>query len=279
MAETTTIHQAIDRFIENVALSRSENTARTYQNGLNTFLEMLEEMEIDSYGSISLINENFVSLYARYLKSYSPATENLYINIFKNFLEYLIAEKILQLNMYQIKLLIHQRIRKPGIRLPQFPLEAIGKVILYAQETLPTLPCKDSAERLINLRDSAFLLTLADTGLRIHEICALRRGDVDWFKKKAIIIGKGNKEAIIRFSERSIMSMRNYLNERGALDGAGSSHLSSFPIFARHDKGAGKKTLPITTKTGRLIVSRRVAECLGEAHPAPSHRTLSVIIS
>lgn len=39
--------------------------------------------------------------------------------------------------------------------------------------------------------------------------------------------------------------------------------LSSYPIFARHDKGAGKRILPITTKTGRMIVTQRVAECLG----------------
>ena len=37
-------------------------------------------------------------------------------------------------------------------------------------------------------------------------------------------------------------------------------------IWCRHryDKGAGKNILPMTTKTGRIIVSSRVEECLGK---------------
>jgi integrase len=35
------------------------------------------------------------------------------------------------------------------------------------------------------------------------------------------------------------------------------------PLFARHDKGAGKKVKPITTTTGRNIVTQRVREALG----------------
>ena len=129
---------------------------------------------------------------------------------------------------------------------------------------IPELSCQTEQERLINLRDSAFLITLADTGLRIHEACGLRRGTIDWFSNKAIIIGKGNKEAVIRFSDRSIEKMRTYLNERSMLDGASGMPLASLPIFGRHDKGSGSRILPITTKTGRMIVSTRVEECLGK---------------
>ena len=100
--------------------------------------------------------------------------------------------------------------------------------------------------------------------MRIHEACGLRRGTIDRFSNKAIIIGKGNKEAVIRFSDRSIDKMRIYLNERSMLDGATGIPLASLPVFGRHDKGSGSKILPITTKTGRMIVSARVEECLGK---------------
>lgn len=79
-----------------------------------------------------------------------------------------------------------------------------------------------------------------------------------------ITYGKGNKEAIIRFSDRSITALKHYLTERAILDGSTGSMLAALPLFARHDKGVGKKILPITTKTGRLIVSTRVEECLGK---------------
>jgi integrase len=53
------------------------------------------------------------------------------------------------------------------------------------------------------------LITLADTGLRVHEACGLRRGDLDWQEYRAIIVGKGNREAVIRFSERAIKALKN----------------------------------------------------------------------
>ena len=104
---------------------------------------------------------------------------------------------------------------------------------------------------LINLRDRAFLLTLADTGLRVHEACNLRRGDLDWNEGKAMIIGKGNQQAMVRFSTRATDALMDYLKARGKIDGGTKVALSALPLFARHDKGAGKKIKPLTTTTGQ----------------------------
>jgi len=100
--------------------------------------------------------------------------------------------------------------------------------------------------------------------LRVHEACNLRRGDIDWLEHRAIVIGKGNKEAVVRFSRRSIEALKTYLAERAILDGNSGRALASQPVFARHDRGAGKKVKPISTTTGREIVNQRVREALGE---------------
>jgi len=78
------------------------------------------------------------------------------------------------------------------------------------------------------------------------------------------VIGKGNKEAVIRFSERSLQKIKEYLSARAKLDGASGVPLTSLPIFSRHDKGSGTKIKTITPTTGRNIVSQRVLEFLGE---------------
>jgi integrase/recombinase XerC len=104
---------------------------------------------------------------------------------------------------------------------------------------------------------------LSDTGLRVHEACQLRRGDLDWNEAKAVIIGKGDRQAVVRFSGRAVQALRDYLSVRAVLDGASGKPLASLPLFARHDKGAGKKVKSITTTTGRNIVSQRVKEALG----------------
>ena len=122
---------------------------------------------------------------------------------------------------------------------------------------------EDEASKLRNLRDRAFLITLADTGLRVHEACGLRRGDLDWNEARAVIIGKGDKQAVVRFSRRAMHALRDYLSARATLDGISKKPLGSLPLFARHDRGAGKKVKPITTATGRNIVNERVAEALG----------------
>ena len=78
------------------------------------------------------------------------------------------------------------------------------------------------------------------------------------------MIGKGNREAVVRFSRRSLNTLREYLSLRAPLDGASGRPLSSLPLFARHDPGAGKKVLPISTTTARAIVHTRVRQALGE---------------
>jgi site-specific recombinase XerD len=95
-------------------------------------------------------------------------------------------------------------------------------------------PTSDPNERLRRLRDRAFLLTLADTGLRVHEACKMRRGDVDWEEAQALLIGKGNRQAVVRFSRRSLRALRDYLQARSSLDGASGRALSALPVFARH---------------------------------------------
>lgn len=255
---------AIRDYLESVSLSRSENTARTYTNGMQAFLASAVKMRLDPGETpVSDIDEDIIATFAADLKAYSPNTEQLYLTAATGFFEYLAAEKLSDINLPRLRMLIKRRARRAAQRLPQFPKDDIRKVLSYAQ-SLRMVPAEDKRERLQYLRDRAFILTLADTGLRVHEACNLRRGDIDWQEGKAIIIGKGNQEAIVRFSSRSLTALRDYINTRAENDGAYGRSLSSLPLFARHDLGAGKRVEPISTTTGRNIVRDRVVEALGE---------------
>jgi integrase len=215
------------------------------------------------------LNEDAIAWLAGYLKNFSSATERLYLTAVAGFYEFVAAERLADINLPRLRLLIRQRARRPGIRLPQFPAEDIERVLGFMSDpaNLVVRPGSDAdAEnaRLREIRDRAFLLTLADTGLRVHEACALRRGDIDWNEGRAVIIGKGDKQAVVRFSTRSMKALKDYLALRSSLDGGSGRPLSSLPLFARHDKGAGKKVKPITTTTGRNIVTERVIQILGK---------------
>ena len=264
MSEKITISEAIAGYFGTVRLARSENTARTYANALNFFTQVLDVRNISPDETpIMEISEDALAWTITALKIYAPTTERLYLAALTGFYKYLVAERLAEINLPRLELLIRQRARRPGQRLPQFPREDIDSIIKAVESYAQLLP-EEEKERLRALRDRAFIITLADTGLRVHEICELRRGDVDWNEGRAIIIGKGDKQALIRFSSRSMRSLKDYLSARQKLDGSSGRPLPSLPLFARHDKGAGKKVKPISTATGRNIVRDRVRQILGE---------------
>lgn len=263
MTTPTTILQAVDDYIQLLQESRSERTARTYHNALLSFMETLKDHEIDP-GKVSPANieEIAIAWFAADLKNYASATERLYLTAAATFFDYLVAESLSTANLAKIRLLIRRRARKPGQRLPQFPADDIDTIINYSINMINTQTTND-AEKLRILRDRAFLITLADTGLRVHEACGLHRGSVDWKEGRAVVIGKGDKQDIVRFSRRSIQAIKVYLNARSVLDGTSGKPLGSLPLFARHDKGAGNKIQAITTTAGRNIVKNWVKIILG----------------
>lgn len=259
-----TIRDAIAAFIDSVSLARSANTTRAYRNGLEIFQAVLIEHKLDpEQAPVSCLKEDAVVWLAIALKDHAPTTERLYLTAATSFYEYLTAENLAPVNLPRVRLLIRQRARRPGQRLPQFPRDAIEQIVSFMLEQKSAADDDDEPARLRGLRDRAFLVTLADTGLRVHEACGLRRGDIDWFEGQAIIIGKGDKQAVVRFSQRSMQALRDYLSARSKLDGSSGRPLAALPLFARHDRGAGKKIKPITTATGRNIVSERVEQILG----------------
>jgi site-specific recombinase XerD len=259
---TPSVAGSMDAYLEAVGLSRSANTSRTYRQTLQSFRATLGRLDVDAARlPARRAREDWITSFASDLKQRSPATERLYLTAAAGWYEYLAAQQLADVNLARVHLLIRQRARRAGQRLPQFPRSAIEQVLESVAEPAPSA---DPHERLRRLRDRAFLLTLADTGLRVHEACRLRRGDVDWDEAQALMIGKGNRQAVVRFSRRALRALRDYLKARAAYDGASGRALSALPIFARHDRGAGKRVHPITTTTGRTIVHEAVAAALGQ---------------
>lgn len=271
-AKKATISSIITEYLEVVKLARSQNTTITYGKALKEFKKVLLKSKIDPETSpASALTEDMISKFVMYLKSFSPATEQVYVRAVARFYKYLAAERLAEINLPRLDLLIEQRIRKSGIRLPQFPTNEIERVLDFVSDA-GSLATESETVRLRAMRDRALLLTLADTGLRIHEACNLRRGDLDWNEGRAIIIGKGDKQAVIRFTTRAMRALKDYLSIRAELDGGSGKQLTALPLFARHDKGTGKKIKPITPTTGRNIVAERVKQALGneaEGHITP----------
>jgi integrase/recombinase XerC len=265
-----TISNVMNEYLRMVERARSKHTMLAYKSALQIFREVLNKKSLNpEITPIEKLTEDLFSKLVDHLNVYAPTTEQLYLQAVKGFYLYVDSEKLIDVSQSRLTVLIRQRSRRPGIRLPQFPADDIETLLDRVQNIENLLLPNNSEEDATNIklrafRDRAFLLTLADTGFRVHEACNLRRGDIDWNDQRAIIIGKGDKQAVVRFTSRSLLTIKDYLSYRAALDGKSGKQLSSLPLFARHDKGAGKRVKSMTPTTGRNIVKERVAQFLGK---------------
>jgi len=202
-------------------------------------------------------------------KEKSPATEKIYLIAASRFFAFLSANDLKDVNLSRIQLLVQQNSRKQGERLPQFPSSEIDTLInkMMAMENYPE---EDIWLQLRYYRDRALIVTLADTGMRIHEACKILRENVNWNENFGIVIGKGNKEAVIRFSDRAIRILRDYhtVCERNIKIKPGHGDYAKLigkrPLFYSHDIRSRNRYSPITPTTGRNIVDQRAREFLGE---------------
>jgi len=234
----------IKAFLE--TLDRSPHTIFAYRNALNQFAAVAgEDAELN------------LTTYTRFLtsiKSKSPATKRVYATAVRRFYAFHKAW-----NSDELKEATEHYIRKQGKRIVNLNREPIEKVLAYCA-SLNRASATSPGETLEALRDHAFVLTLADTGLRISEACSLKRGDIDWLEQRSIIIGKGDKQAVIRYSDRCIEALKAYLHARANVEPNSRTPLGSQPLFARHDIRASKKIRPITAGGMWKAIKARIEE-------------------
>jgi integrase/recombinase XerC len=219
--------QIITSYLDVVQGSKMPKTHLTYSQVMRAFMDYVGE-------DAPLTIETYIK-FLRAIKSMNPSTKALYSSAVIGLYTFY-GSTHPEINITALRQANKQYLQRPGVRLPNFDKDAIDKIINY---------CEQHKEDLMMMRDRAFVLTLADTGLRISEACGLHRGDIDWKEARTYVIGKGNKQALVRFSRRSMEAIREYLAARGVLDGAMAKPLASLPLFCRHDKGAGKKIKPV----------------------------------
>ena len=79
----------------------------------------------------------------------------------------------------------------------------------YSDEALELM--RDNCE---SLRDLAIIDLLASSGMRIGEMVALNRDDINFNERECVVFGKGNKERLVYFDARTKIHLQNYLDSR-----------------------------------------------------------------
>jgi integrase/recombinase XerC len=256
----TTIQQAAESFLQNVAGSQAAKTAENYRydllGGTGFFALLAPALKLSA--PVSSLTEEHAIQYMQELldRKYSPATRQRRASAIREFYQFLEAHRWTTATKGRLNSMLKAaKLLSPADVEIVFDVDAIEKVLQYAEVMDP--------KNLTAARDRAFVLTLADTGLRVHEACKMRLKDVRMDEEKATVVGKGKKQASVRFTDRSLRAIKAYLTLRTGLDSAMPGRAGDLPLFSRHDKQAAGRVLPFTPTTGQSIVHDMTLAALG----------------
>lgn len=88
------------------------------------------------------------------------------------------------------------------------------EVVFLTKEEIEAFIGTINVERWNGLRFRALVEVLLGTGMRIGEALSLNRRTINWEKREAKVIGKGNKERTVFFTQRSLDWLTKYLESR-----------------------------------------------------------------
>ncbi|PKL87488.1 MAG: hypothetical protein CVV23_15105 [Ignavibacteriae bacterium HGW-Ignavibacteriae-2] len=196
----TTPNKCVDEFlkeiygIKGVAL----NTHSAYSNDLNQFLQFLNQYEIRDVNSISTRHiRNFVmSLNSEKKLSRNSIARKL--ASLRSFFEYLVRNGLTETSPLK-------QIKNPKVsrKIPEtLSLDSFLKIIKFLLK-------EDSFE---NLTKAAIFELLYGCALRVSEICSLNIIDVDFEGSSLKVQGKGSKQRIVPFGEKSKLVLAKYFD-------------------------------------------------------------------
>ena len=251
-----TVEQAVAAFLNDLALGRSPRTVATYQAALRRFLVYLDTY-VESSGALSpeCLNIDQAVEFTRWLgrsdRGLPKRTLFTYTTAVARFYAFLVREDIapgLPLEKLQLRLR-SLRGRQPA-GLPRVPATEVVEAILEAARSVPATG--DQRAECLRLRNIALIEVLRGSGLRVSELVALRRGDLNAAEHTAVVTGKGGKARLVYFTPAAWRALDAYFAARH--DGAGTRALATLPVFARHDPAAGRQIRPLSTNTVRRVI-------------------------
>jgi len=103
----------------------------------------------------------------------------------------------------------------------QSPMERMKPPII--PEETPNMLSEDDQRKLLkacagktheDLRDTAIMLLLMDTGMRRAELAALSVDDIDFERDVAVVLGKGRRPRVCPFGKKAAVALDRYLRTR-----------------------------------------------------------------
>jgi len=229
MLKTSTIDEAIRAFGLHLEMERnlSPQTCRAYLSDLRDFSCFMARKQLDDISRENMGLQDYdhlhlrmylANLYKRRLQKASIARKLAAMN---TFFRYLIREGSILVNPLA------------GMSAPR--KDSLMPRHLSVDEVFELLGDRFTDD-VRGMRDRAILEMFYSTGIRLSELTALNREDVDFEQGLIRVRGKGRKERIVPIGMPALKTLKYYLEKRGSLGEEGSTGNGKGPLITGRSK-------------------------------------------
>jgi integrase/recombinase XerD len=176
-------------------LNYSPQTIIKYRDALRVFARDVGDKSVEKLDVLDFVKLKKIMME----RGNSPARISSVVYAMRSFITF--CQDILKL-----KTIAPKQIRPPKI----FRRE----VLFLTKEEIERFLDSINTKSMNGFRFRTLVEVLLGTGMRIGEALSLNRKQIDWKKREAKIVGKGNKERRVFFTQRSMDWLRRYLEKR-----------------------------------------------------------------
>lgn len=190
------LHEALSDYKLNLSLveNKSEKTIEAYMSDLTHYINYLNQKNINNVEEITILTvDNYLNSLT---KEYSSNSINRVLASVRSF------HKFISLN--------HESIKDPTLYIHTHKHNEHLPIYASIQDLKVLFDSFSNSD--IDIYHKTILLTLYSCGLRVSELCSLKRNDVHLSEKILKVTGKGDKERIIPIVDACVQQMELYLN-------------------------------------------------------------------
>lgn len=216
--------------------NRSPHTRANYDFYLRRFLEFTGDMPPTD------ITGDKIRAYRLHLNRLTDPkgellkknTQNYHLIALRSFLKYLAKRDI-------------ESLAPEKIELGKMPERQVAFLESDDLERLLAAPMSgaDGKDPITHIRDKAILELLFSTGLRVSELCSLKRDEVNLKRDEFTVRGKGSKLRVVFLSADAGKWLMKYLEAR--------SDVTPY-LFVRHDRASNGDPGPLTPRSVQRLV-------------------------
>ena len=194
----TTTDNLIAKYITYCKIEKGldPKTLKAYKMDLHQFARFVQSTD----GCLS--KENLQAYLAVMQRKFKIKSVKRKIASLKAFFNYLTYEEVLDLNPFdRMRIKLHEPFILPKV----IPLASIDTLLQYAYQQIRTVK-QGSTSYCSKLRDVAVLELLFATGVRVTELCSIRKDAFDLTSGELRVYGKGAKERLLQVSNQAVLS-------------------------------------------------------------------------